>query len=412
MNKFFTIFKFEFKEYLRNKGLIISALIVAIVIVFLSFLPKIISAFSSGDDGGSKKHQTIYALVLTDNLRENGFADVVQNEFGVDIKIVENTAESIEALKGEIQNKTIEKAFAFTSDTSYNYIINNAGRQDWTTSTFDTILKKFLQKLQLADMGLNSSEVENFFDMQITSTPIILGKHEGVSYGIASALNVIIYMVIITFSSVLSYNIITEKTSKTVEVLITSTSTTNLLFGKVFALLAFIILEGLFLGLVAFLSFRNVEGASDIAGVLFNTIGTQNLIYILIFLLLGVALYLFFITIFSAQINRLEDAGSASLPTIILIIIPYFLVFSVHDTEQLFFKILSFIPFFSPILMPTRFLHNVIPAYEIWGAVIILAGSAILVGYLASKLYRRGILNTGNKGGKILSALSFLRNKK
>lgn len=413
MNKIFIVFRFELKEYFRNKGLIISAIVFALLIIGLSFLPKIIDSFSSNKSvEDAKKAKPIYALILTDNLRENEFDRFLQKALNVNVQIIENSSDTMENLKTGIKEGRIEKAFVFSRDTDYTYILNNSSLSDKTKTDFDLLLKSFLQKMHLSNMGLTVSEIDNLIDIKITSTPIVLGNYEGVSYGMTTAINVLMYIAILTFSSVLSYNIITEKTSKTVEVLVSSTSTFNLLFGKVFALLVFIILEGLFLGVVIFFSIQNIGISSEISQVLLQAVGFKNLIYILIFLLLGITLYLFFTTIFAAKINRIEEAGSASLPTIILILIPYFIAFNIQSTESLFFKILSFVPFFSPILMPARFMYNDIPTSEILASIILLAGTAILIAYIASKLYQKDVLSSGSKTSKLLSALSIFSKKR
>ena len=400
MKKFITVFKFELMQLLKNKGLIITAILTAAVIVFLSFLPKILSGSSSSGktDSATADKKPVYALVLTKKLAKNGFDKVVEHEFGVTVKLVENDPETLQTLIEQIKNEEVERAFVFTGDTTYNYLVNNAKMSDTGMTRFSEVLKVFLQKLQLSDLGLtDAAALDNFFALPISAYPIVLGKNENFTYALSIVLNVLMYMIIISFSSILSYNIVTEKISKTVEVLITSTDTTTLLFGKVFALLAFIILDGIFLGTVAFFSLKNLEGSSDIVAQILQMIGTGNLISIILFIILGTLLYLCFISIFAAKINQMEEAGQAVFPVILLILVPYFLVFNVHDMNLPIIKVFSYIPFFSPILMPIRFMQDTIPSYRVWISLTILAVSAGLLGYLAAKLYRKGILNTGNK---------------
>lgn len=399
MKKFITVFKFELMQLLKNKGLIITAILTAAVIVFLSFLPKILSGSSSSGkaDSAAADKKPVYALVLTKKLAKNGFDKVVEHEFGVTVKLVENDPETLQTLIEQIKNEEVERAFVFTGDTTYNYLVNNAKMHDNSMTRFTEVLKVFLQKLQLSGLGLNDAALDNFFTLSISAYPIVLGKNENFTYGLSIVLNVLMYMIIISFSSILSYNIVTEKISKTVEVLITSTDTTTLLFGKVFALLAFILLDGIFLGLVAFFSLKNVEGSSDIAAQILQIIGTGNLISIILFIILGTLLYLCFISIFAAKINQMEEAGQAVFPVVLLILVPYFLVFNIHDMNLPIIKVFSYIPFFSPILMPIRFMQDTIPSYLVWISLAILAVSASLLGYLAAKLYRKGILNTGNR---------------
>ena len=88
------------------------------------------------------------------------------------------------------------------------------------------------------------------------------------------------------------------------------------------------------------------------------------------------------------------------MPITMLFMISFFLVvipLAGGDTDSMMIRVCSFIPFSSPVAMFTRIAMGSVPAIEIAISVMILALSVVLIGFLAARIYRAGVLLYGVK---------------
>ena len=124
------------------------------------------------------------------------------------------------------------------------------------------------------------------------------------------------------------------------------------------------------------------------------------LLQLLLFFFLGFLLYAFLYGAVGSMVSRLEDATTAVMPITMLFMISFFLVvipLARGDTESTMIRICSFIPFSSPVGMFTRIAMGSVPVIEVIISVAILVLSVVLIGFLAARIYRTGVLLYGVK---------------
>ncbi|MBQ7612790.1 MAG: ABC transporter permease [Spirochaetaceae bacterium] len=402
MKKFFVIYKFELTELMRSKALTVTVIMLALLMVAGSFIPKIVSLFSGSTENESslQSNLPVYHLALPESLQDEQFDKFVEESLNVDTVVIPNTIDSINTIKEKIEAGSDDKLFAFGSELEFAYYVRNAGTSDYSYQAVRDTLLKFLQKRVLDSYGVENRET--FYDPGITYQVFVLGKNQDIGQFLVFVIDILIYMVIIIFSSILANNIIMEKTSKTVEVIVTSVDTTRLLFAKWLAFMTYIVVAAIMLFLVGKHTVGNLEEMRSVMNLIFRFLPKADLITCIGFALCGIGLYLFVVAIVAAFTTRMEDANGAIMPVMVFIVIPYFITLFNHNTNGIIFKVCSYIPFFSPIMMPARFLYDDVSKIEIIISFAVLIGSTVIAGIVASILYRKGILNQGNKP-KLLS---------
>ena len=221
-----------------------------------------------------------------------------------------------------------------------------------------------------------------------------------------------LYMVILLYGQMVATNVATEKSSRAMEVLITSARPTSMMFGKVAAscLAGLIQLLAIFGSAIFFYSLnKEYWGENPIISSIFD-MPPELLGYMLIFFVLGFLIYAFLYGAIGSTATKLEDINTSVMPLTFLFIIAFVVVvFSMSSgtVDNTAMRICSYVPFTSPMAMFTRIAMSTVPWYEITISIVILIGSVLGVGVLSAKIYRVGVLLYGTtpRLGSIIKAV-------
>ena len=308
---------------------------------------------------------------------------------------VQVTNEDTDSIKEKIISGEAECAFVMTNATEYKYYVNNLGIYDMNTEIANEVLKSVYQMNAMVGSGMTAEQAGEVMNIQITGEAEALGKDEVQNFG-----------------QMVATNGASEKSSRAMEVLITSAKPLNMMFGKVLAscFAGLLQLVAVFGSAVLFYNINKpyLEG-NMIVDSIFN-IPTEILVYMLVFFLLGFLIYAFMYAAIASTVSKLEDINTSVQPVTILFIIGFFVViFSMTGAgiDNGLMKVCSYIPFTSPMAMFTRIAMSTVPWYEIAASIAILIGSVIGVGIISAKIYRVGVLLYGTtpKIGTILKSI-------
>ena len=228
----------------------------------------------------------------------------------------------------------------------------------------------------------------------ITNNPI--------GYGVGMASVVILMMITIMGVSTLSAGVVEEKASRVVEILLTTVRPRTLLLGKILGigsamLVTFIIyLAGIFGGLW-------ISGLLEGADVVLKALGALGVWGYIPMVLMWISLGYFTVAAItgglSATVSRQEDLGAVQTPIIFMQLIPMYTAMYLVPflPEATITKVLSYIPAFSPYLMPMRAAIGDVPLWEQGLAVGLSLIAIPLLGALAGKIYERSILHVGER---------------
>lgn len=411
MKQFFIIFKHELSQYFKNKMFVITTLILILAVSGFLFAPRIGEIINKSKSAETSEEKKSEVLVKSDNTNLEKLLPAIAASFPQqNVKI---TNDSVDEIKKQIKEQSVEFAFVLSSDLkSYTYLANVSALQDPNLNTMDNLLKTLYSHVYLKKHGLNDNQIAEVQNPNITHTIENISEDGAKNFWYAYVMVIVLYMVIIMFGQKVAMSVVTEKTSRAMEVLITSASPAALMFGKILAASVAGIIQITAVFGSAFISYNINKSYFDtnaIINTLFNF--PASLVgYLIIFFLLGFLIYSFLFGAMASTISKIEDLSSV----VILIQIIFAAGFAIStnamtsgDVNSELMKGLSLFPLTSPMAMFTRIAMSEVPGLEILLSVAFLILATILIGYIAAKIYRVGVLMYGTKPtlGKIIKAI-------
>ncbi len=406
MNQFKTILKFELQGYFKNKIFVGVTFFLVAVIALIMFFPRIKPLFA-----GEKKETAKLPIMLIaldaestsstmDHGRESSqsMMEFFSSAFSdYDIRIAEG---GLEDIKNQISSGEAKCAFVLHSLTSYTYYVENLSMYDNNTSIADNVLQSIYQINAMTQSGLSLNEAERILQIPVEHTTESLGKDQMQNFFYTYIMIFALYMVILLYGQMVATNVASEKSSRAMELLITSAKPASMMFGKVIASCIAGLLQLVCVFGSAFLFFnlnRGEWGGNQTINSIFN-MPLDLLIYMLLFFILGFFMYAFMFGAIGSTASKLEDINTSVMP-VTLVFIASFLVVIMSMTEgnvdSALMKVCSYLPFTSPMAMFTRIAMSTVPFYQVALSVAILIGSVIGVGILSAKIYRVGVLLYG-----------------
>ena len=398
MKQFGKILKFELKGYLKNKIFVGFTIFLVAAIAIGMFIPNIISAIKSDDSGTTTPTDLPTMLVYAE---DESLASIVKEYFGkafdrYNVKLAEG---SIDEMKNEIVSGEAECAFVINSASSYTYYVNNLSMYDSNTSIADTVLQEVYRINAMLQNGLTIEQAGQIMSVQIEKSTETLGKDQVQNFLYTYIMIFALYMVILLYGQMVATNVATEKSSRAMEVLVTSANPTSMMFGKVLAscIAGFSQLVLVFGTAIILYNVNKKSLSNPLIASVFD-IPIELFIYLIIFFVLGFLIYAFMFGAIGSTASKLEDINTSSMPITFLFVIAFMVVMfsmssgSVDNTAML---LCSYIPFTSPMAMFTRICMSTVAWYEIAVSIVILVASTIGIGVLSAKIYRVGVLLYG-----------------
>ncbi|HAT4364737.1 TPA: ABC transporter permease [Clostridium perfringens] len=396
MKKFWSIFSFTYKETIRNKALIISTIITLIVMLGFFNMDKIVGLFNRE---GSKD------LIMISTEANNKFFDsnTLESLNDDDFKVVlSKDSEETNKVKREIENgKSDYKALLEVStgqEVSGKLYVNELPG-DSLMKKVNTILNDTKFVFSMEKFNITTEEYANIMTpAQLDVVQTGNASHERMT--LVYALVFGIYIITLTFGSMVANSVIEEKSNRIMETLITMAKPMELFFGKVLGVCA-----------VGLTQIAVILGAGLImlktSGISLEALSSLNLNASIIFAFVAYFLlgYLTFSMLYAAVASLATSAQdvNSSMGAITLVFVGVFLlsINCMFNIESTLAKVFSYVPFASPLIMFERIVLSKVTFMEILITTIINVGFIILVGFFSSKLYKKGTLHYGKKASLI-----------
>lgn len=398
MRQFFTVFKFEFLGQLQSKIFrVITILLVIGILLSLNFGRLENALGTSVSDLGGEKELTKIAVKNDSDMDTKALVNAFSEAFGEDYEIKESKSRD---LKKDVKSGDLDSAIIIESPTKYQYIVDTAGMYDYAQEIVNQILQNSYRYTYLANKGLSPDEVNEALNTQIDGDVVITGKDQTQSFLYTYAVIMVLYMVLLLYGQFVASSVAGEKSTRCMEVLITSAKPMNLMFGKVLGsgsagLLQIIVIFGTAVGSY---QFNKDIIENDILTAIFG-MPVSVAIYSVVFFILGYFIYAFMFGAAGSLASRAEDLGALVMP-INLIFIAAFMVAIIGMTsgnvDDTFFVVCSFLPTFAPMIMLVRICMGTVAIWEIALSIGIQIATIILLGIACAKIYRAGVLLYGN----------------
>ncbi|MDO5718579.1 MAG: ABC transporter permease [Tissierellia bacterium] len=389
------VLSFEIKSFFRKKPYIITTVILIIIAFLITSIPTISNLISSGKNKDE-----------SDNVKADRYGYYTENqeiqkyisnsEISSEIQIFDSKDNLIKAVKEE----KIKKGFIIISDTQLESYVIDRGFDNHIDEAMSDIITKYNRDKILVSEGIDPSLVDKANDSQISINTEVIGKDSKSSLGMVYIAMMGFYFLIIMYGTIVATSVAREKSDRTMELLITSTSPKSLIVGKVLAasivgilqliLISLSTLIGIYLNRASY-----PEGIFDLIGFKLTADGVAVLI---VFSLLGLLMYLFLFAALGALVSKVEDVNTSVSPVMFIFVAVYLITnFTITMPDKSIAKIASIVPLSSPMTMVARYSLVSVSIPELALSLALLLVTTIIIAMIAIKIYRLGTLNYGNR---------------
>ena len=395
-----TVIGFTIKDMVKRKSYIISTIIILLLIIIGFNIPNIMNLFNNGDDSTSNKK-----LLIVDNL--NLFQGTLNslNEMNLGYSI-ETTNENLnfDNIKQKIENKEIDEAILIEkieNQEKYKlrYIVEDMTMITSMPEDLLNSINPIYTNLQISKLGLTEEQLQTLtpnFEYSVEQT-----QEQKVSGNVMviMLLSLVLFYAIYFCAYQVSSSITTEKTSKIMETLVTSTTPKTIVLGKTIGIGIVGLLQVALFVTIALVSAKLFLEPGLLESVLDMSKMTPYLaIVTIIYFILGYFAYALLYALTGSTVGKPEDIQSANTPVAILAVIGFYLsYFTMMNPTSDLNLFASMFPISSPFCMPFRIMMGIASTGEVIISIAILVITILIIAKVAIKIYSNVILNYGTK---------------
>ncbi|HMF56450.1 MAG TPA: ABC transporter permease [Pyrinomonadaceae bacterium] len=446
MRKFLAVVKREYLQRVRSKMFIVFTVLGPLMLAFFGVLPPLIMGMKTGEstriaivDETDRLYPRVYKAIMAGhedteetNVQGKGAinpnpAERTQKGAGIgeeDYSIRQENLDgrSIEEVKRDLSERVrrnqLDAFIILPRDILQSGKAEYYGRNTgdiFTRGRIADYLSRAVREQRLADEHIDESRVRalsspvEFQTQKITET----GEETdaGAGFYVVFGVGFVIYISILLYGQVMLAAVIEEKETRIAEILFSSIRSFPLMMGKLIGV-SLVALTQLSIWGLAFGAFA-IYGVSALAArglpIHLPHVPAITFIYFLLFFLMGYFIYATIYALVGSMVTTTQEGGQVALPVIVLLVIGFYLAFPVirSPNSPLAFWA-SMFPFFSPITMLVRIVAQQPPAWQILLSLGIGAATIVLLVWIASRIYRVGMLMYG-KRASIPEVLRWIR---
>ncbi len=415
MNKIATIASSEYVRRLKSKTFILATILAPVMMV--AFFALVVGVGFMTQDS---ERRTLAILDETARLGDDLINALPERYSAVTTDAPEDSLRA-RVLRGAIDGFFLLPEGLIEGEAEATFVAQRGGGLTGNM-LLQEVLNRVVREARLRDLGADA-EVFAALDRRVTLRSVVLteaGDAADASWlytGLGYLMGFIIYIAMFVYGAMVMRGVIEEKANRIVEIIASSARPFELMMGKVLGIGAagltqFAVWTVLLLGVFAFMgpilmmiampeapSGPEAEAALEAAGLANLVLPSLWIfVYFILFFLGGYLLYASLFAAVGSAVESESDAQSLQLPITIPVVMPaLFLPFIADNPESSTSILLSLVPLFSPILMPVRIAADAAAGWEIVAALVLLAATFVGAIWLASRIYRVGILMYGKK---------------
>jgi ABC-2 type transport system permease protein len=415
------IIKREYLERLRSAGFIIGTVLGVIGLAALSFLPALFQLLEEQNVMKVAVVDTrniIYPYIpdprslLTTALADPNNAQA-QAQVTSPLQFIKAETEDQAQLSKQVVDGDLGAYIVVQGDRASNATFELHSKERPSISTSQRIflhLNAASTQAKIRETGITQEQATSLFTPPpIKVEPLVGGtlrdeQETFQSQMLVYVLLILLYMTLVMYGVQVATGVVTEKSSRVMEILVTTVRPIELMLGKVIG----VGLVGLTqyaawvaVGLLALLFSGTLSGlfaGSGGAQIEIALVPPATLIYFLLFFVLGYLVYAALYAGLGSLVNRIEDVNSITTPLTIMMVGTYLLSFvALGNPEAEYIRWLSFVPFLSPMLMFIRVALSSPAWWEPILAILLLIAAILFFAWVAAKIYRVGVLLYGKR---------------
>ena len=408
MRKVWAVIRREFVERVRSKWFWVSAALGPVFLAALVFLPILFAG-----SGGAAR------IVVVDGTATPFGARVADSlDSSPVFKVAARAAPRpglLDSLGQEVAARKLDGFLILTAATVETgvaeYRASNVSSQR-DISELKGVLARCAVNMRLERAGV-SPEVVNRATLRVDlrtrkiSGSTTTGESSEQSFTLAFIMSIILFTTIVAYGVNVMSSVLEEKTTRVVEVLVSSLRPFQLMLGKVLGVGAVSIFQFVIWGVSARLLLLTQRAAlsggmpsaeNGGAGFELPHVSAATLVIFVSYFLGGFLFYSAMLAAVGAMSSNEQEARQAQQPVIFLLMIAYLSIWALSSDPQSTYAVtISLIPFTSPIAMPVRWAASIVTAKELVASLAILVLGIAAVTWVAARIYRVGILMTGKR---------------
>ena len=392
MKDLFIVTKFTMKDMLQRKSFIITTIIFLIMIVVGFNIPNFMKMLNKDSDVNKIE------IIDSGNVFEGTLESLKDLDTGYEIQILN---EDYEKIKEKIENEEIDSAIIVEKqdeNIKIKYIVKSATMMSGVPENIISTLNTLYTNIQINKLGLTEEQLKSItpnFEFALEQTD---EEASGNVYAMM-LLSLVLFYAIYFCAYQVSSSITTEKTSKIIETLVTSTSPKTIVLGKTLGI-----------GIVGLLQMILLVGTALISaktflepGILDSIIDVSKItpylgIITIIYFIFGYFEYALLYALTGSTVSKPEDIQSANGPVAILAVLGFYLsYFTMMNPASELNVFASMFPISSPFCMPFRVMMGLAKPTDVIISIVILLITGIIIAKIAIKIYSNAILNYGTK---------------
>lgn len=421
MNSFWTVVGFTVRNKMRGKAFLITTLVIAIIMCIGVNVPYIIEQF---DKGGKKVTNVGYIQSGREELAAgSATGDSLKVYFeqreDASIKLVPfedkgEAAANEEQLKQAITDNTIKGYLDFgaLSDSGFPLMTYKSEKlmEFSQTGALQTALQSIRMTTVLKDAGLTDEQMKQLSaPIEIESVQISATEdgstgrtpaEQGVNMGFIYVIIIFLFMAIMTSGQLIAAEVTAEKSSRVMEILITSVAPLKQMFGKIFGMFIVVLSQVAVYVIVLYVNVTLPHNKETLINfdIDLSQIEPSLIIYALLFFFTGFFLFATLYAAVGSIVSRTEDLGQATMPMTLISLAGFYIsIFSLSSPDSMLVKVTSFIPLFSPFVMLLRLGLTDVPFWEVAISIALLLVAIYVAVYISAKIYRTGVLMYGKR---------------
>lgn len=244
--------------------------------------------------------------------------------------------------------------------------------------------------------------------------------NSAVQYAVSYVATIILFIIILTYAQIIAQEIASEKGTRIMEVILSSTTAQKHFYGKLTGVLLVAVTQMALYGIifaVGFNQFKDMEIVKSVLdGISLDSIFGPFLWYSLLFMFFGILIYAVLAALCGSLVNKAEDTAKAILPVTYLSLGGYMLglILGASDPNNIVIRITSYIPFLSSYIMPIRLANETVEISGVLISMIVLVIITFVLMFMSANMYKSNVLvySEGGIWTSLKQSISIMRNER
>ena len=419
MKKFLAVVKREYVQRVRAKMFIVSTILLPMVMSLFGIVPALIISIDTGSpmrvaivDQTGKIYDQLNVAMFNDAGQQENTNPPRGRGFGnFALEKVNASDQSIEQIRNDLDRRLRDKQIDgyvilppdFLDHGQAEFFNRNPG--DLISGRLlQSALNRAVREQRLIEAKVDTKTRQGLFKpVELEAVKIGATGQErdsGGSFALVFGIGFVMYLAILMYGQIILGAVIEEKETRIAEILFSSVKPFTLMMGKLVGVSLVALTQLAIWGLafsafalygVGFLASRGLR--ANIPGIPF-----LHFIYFGLFFLLGYFIYATIYALVGSMVTTAQEGGQLAMPIILILVISFYLFFPVSRSPDSPFSFwVSMIPFSAPVAMLVRIVTQTPPFWQIALSLLIGFSSVLLIMWIASRVYRVGMLMYGKR---------------